>query len=59
MGRRVEAKELLARQQTEAALLHRRVQLIYFRQSTAAKYLISICVGIVAAQNYCLACEND
>ncbi|QNJ02448.1 hypothetical protein SynPROSU1_00835 [Synechococcus sp. PROS-U-1] len=40
-------------------MLHRRVQLIYFRQSTAAKYLISICVGIVAAQNYCLACEND
>ena len=59
MARRVEAKELLARQQTEAALLLRRVKMIYFRQSTAAKFLISIGFGIAVAQDYCLACEND
>ena len=55
--RRVEKKELLARQQTEAALLLRRVKLIYFRQSTAAKFLISIGFGIAIAQDYCLACD--
>ena len=59
MGRRVEAKELLARQQTEAALLLRRMKLIYFRQSTAAEFLISIASGIAVAQDYCLTCETD
>ena len=58
MGRRVEKKELLARQQTEAALLLRQVKLIYFRQSTAAKFLISIGFGIAIAQDYCLACDS-
>ena len=57
--RRVEKKELLARQQTEAALLLRRVKLIYFRQSTAAKFLISIGLGIAIAQDYCLACDSE
>ena len=57
--RRVEKKELLARQQTEAALLLRRVKLIYFRQSTAAKFLISIGFGIAIAQDYCLACDSE
>ena len=57
--RRVEKKELLARQQTEAALLLRRVKLIYFRQSTAAKFLISIGFGIASAQDYCLACDGE
>ena len=57
--RRVEKKELLARQQTEAALLLRRVKLIYFRQSTAAKFLISIGFGIAIAQDYCLACYGE
>lgn len=59
MGRRMEAKQLLARQQTEAALLHRKVKLIYFRQSMAAKYLIAIGIGIAAVQDYCLACDTD
>ena len=59
MGRRVEKKELLARRQTEAALLLRRVRLIYFRQSTAAKFLISIGFGIAIAQDYCLACDSE
>ena len=58
MGRRVEKKELLARQQTEAALLLRRGKLIYFRQSIAAKFLISIGFGIAIAQDYCLACDS-
>ena len=57
--RRVEKKELLARQQTESALLLRRVKLIYFRQSTAAKFLISIGFGIAIAQDYCLACDGE
>ena len=59
MVRRVEKRELLARQQTEAALLLRRVKLIYFRQSTAAKFLISIGFGIAIAQDYCLTCEGE
>ena len=57
--RRVEKRELLARQQTEAALLLRRVKLIYFRQSTAAKFLISIGFGIAIAQDYCLTCQSE
>lgn len=57
--RRVEKRELLARQQTEAALLLRRVKLIYFRQSTAAKFLISVGFGIAIAQDYCLACDSE
>ena len=59
MGSRVEKKELLARRQTEAALLLRRVRLIYFRQSTAAKFLISVGSGIAIAQDYCLACDSE
>ena len=59
MGRRVEKKELLARQQTEAASLLRRVKLNYFRLSTAAKCLITISFGIVIVQDYCLACDSE
>ena len=55
MGRHVETKQLLARRQTEAAVLSRLVKLIYFRQSIAAEYLMAIGLGITDVQAYCLS----
>lgn len=55
MGRHIETKQLLARRQTEAAVLSRLVKLIYFRQSIAAEYLMTIGLGITDVQAYCLS----
>ena len=59
MGRRVETKQLLARRQTEAAVLSRLVKLIYFRQSIAAEYLTAIGLGISDVQAYCLSFDEN
>ena len=57
--RQVEAKELLARRQTEAALLCRKINLMYFRQSLASKSFLAIFLGISAMQIYCKSCSES
>jgi len=58
MASQVNAREMVARRQTEAAILRKKIELIYFRPSMACRSLLEISQGIAAVQTYCLTCTD-